>query len=100
MHLGHLDMSTSPLFRSEPEAEEVAEYYERVKRVWLRVAGGIETMHAAGVTCGDLSLTNVIVRDGTDDDIRMIDFEAAWDAGVDAPTDLYTPGFGARSGHT
>ncbi|MGH2441950.1 MAG: class III lanthionine synthetase LanKC [Chloroflexota bacterium] len=94
-HLGLLAIASSPLVTNDLGPVNVQQYIDSIKRIWSSLANGIATMHECGIVCGDLSLTNVMVRDVDRGDVRIVDLEAAWEEGVDAPVGIMTPGFGS-----
>ncbi len=93
IHLGHFTIGHSPLLRTRPEEGAIEGYRERLGKVWANLAMGLAAIHDMGVTCGDLSLTNVIVKNMELGEVCIVDLEAAWEAGVDAPIHLSTPGY-------
>ena len=70
---------------------------------WLRhiyktsrsVIDCVRKVHSEGIIFGDLSTNNIII-DPDDGRVRLIDFEGAFQSGVDAPTNIYTAGFHSR----
>ena len=78
--------------RTRPTAAHAVEYVERYCRLYARVAEVFGLLHARGIVFGDVSHYNVMVLDGGEE-VRLIDFEAAREEGVDLPTLLHTPGF-------
>jgi hypothetical protein len=80
--------------RIRPDAEAAREFYARYTRTMARIADIVAMLHERHICFTDLSHYNVmIVGDGDDADIRLIDFEGAYEEGVDMPPALYTPGF-------
>lgn len=75
-----------------PSAQDVAEYVKRFCRVYGRIADMVAMLHDRRIVFSDISHYNVMVA-GDGDDIRLIDFEGAYEQDVDIPTLLYTPGF-------
>ncbi|MGY0612271.1 class III lanthionine synthetase LanKC [Luteimonas sp. A501] len=53
----------------------------------------VARLHERSIVFGDLSTNNVIV-DAETQRVRLIDFEGAYEVGVDPPVNLFTPGFG------
>ena len=93
MHLGQFTISSNPLIRGKESSEDIRIYVEKLRKIWTRLAHMIETAHNAGVVLGDLSLLNVINTNVVDTELRLIDLEAAWEGGVDTPSNIRTPGF-------
>ena len=81
--------------RVRPAAQDVADYVQRFCRVYARIADVIGMLHERHIVFTDLSHYNVMVA-GEADDVRLIDFEGAYEQDVDIPTLLYTPGFTTR----
>ncbi|GKQ40599.1 class III lanthionine synthetase LanKC [Streptomyces sp. A012304] len=84
--------SRHPLTLNDRRPETVKAYREAMEEVTAGVRHAVTTCHEAGLTYGDLSITNVKVDPGTRR-VRLIDFEAA--RPVDGPQNLYpfTSGF-------
>jgi len=80
-----------PWLKTQATQDDVAGFLADVIAVFSRLADTIAAVHAAGVSLGDLSFHNIIV--GTNDEVRLIDLEAAVEQGLDAPLLLSTPGF-------
>lgn len=66
-----------PLFRPDPDPDEVSGYTEWVLRICASAERAVALMHSRGVVFNDLHLRNIIVR--PDDTVAFIDFEAAAD---------------------
>jgi len=76
---------------TNPARAEVEECWEEYCRIFTQVAGLVKTLHENGIAFMDLSLNNVMLL--PDGQLKLIDFEAAFVVGSDAPTYIYTPGF-------
>jgi serine/threonine protein kinase len=85
----------SMLLRTRAGSEESREYFRRYRLLFTRLAKMIKALHERDIVFSDLSMANVIVigHDGPDPDLRLIDFEGAYEEGIDLPTHLMTPGF-------
>jgi rhamnogalacturonyl hydrolase YesR len=92
-HLGHFTIGFNPLIRIHSDERVRQDYIQNLRSIWTNLASGIATIHDQGIVCGDLSITNVIVQESDPGTIRIVDLEAAWEVGVDAPTRLGTSGF-------
>ncbi|MCO4098225.1 MAG: hypothetical protein HEQ38_02290 [Gemmatimonas sp.] len=78
-----------------PTQAEADEYLRRFRQVYLRLADMVAALHARNIVFSDLSHYNVIVQnDGAD--LKLIDFEGAYEQGVEPPPLLYTPGFAPK----
>lgn len=78
---------------AKPTAEHIDNFYATFKPVFLALNEIIHRLAKNGVVFRDLSPTNVLIlkNGGT----RLVDFEAAIEAGVDRQSNLFTPGFAA-----
>ncbi|HEY4090690.1 MAG TPA: class III lanthionine synthetase LanKC [Luteibacter sp.] len=75
----------------QPTKEDVAEFYAAFKPVFIGLNEVVRRLAANGVVFRDLSPTNVLIlKDGR---VRLVDFEAASELGVDKQSNLFTPGF-------
>ncbi|HEY0515126.1 MAG TPA: class III lanthionine synthetase LanKC [Thermoanaerobaculia bacterium] len=78
--------------RTRASSEHVAEFFRRYRKLFIRIIEALQTVHERGIVFSDLSYYNVIVMsDG--EEVRLIDFEGAFEQGIDIPVVLYTPGF-------
>ena len=91
---GYMAKHLLPL-RVRPSAEDVAEYVRRFCRVYARIADMIGMLHERRIVFSDISHYNVMVA-GDAEEIRLIDFEGAYEQDVDIATLLFTPGFTTR----
>jgi serine/threonine protein kinase len=77
---------------ANPDLKKVEAFWEEYKRIFLQIARLLETLHQHGIVFMDFSHNNVLIgNDGKD--LKLIDLEGAFEAGVDAPSHLLTPGF-------
>lgn len=80
------------LLRTRPSESDFQYWYKTFRHLSRRLLEIIEILQSRNVVFSDLSPNNLIVtEDGND--LRVIDFEAAYQLGVDEPTSLFTPGF-------
>ena len=76
---------------AQPTKEHVREFYSVFKPVFLGLNEVVRRLAENGVVFRDLSPTNVLIlKDGR---IRLVDFEAATEIGIDRQSNLFTPGF-------
>ena len=93
-HLGRLSIAHNPLFGLDLTPARLADYYDRMRLLWLQVADAIAVCHERGIVLGDLSPTNIMVT--PDDRVRVIDLESAFHEGRDSGAGLSTPGMVTR----
>lgn len=79
--------------RVRASAAEASEIMARYCSVFRRIAEALLALHRREIVFSDISHYNVMVLDDEGADVRLIDFEGAYEQGVDPPTLLYTPGF-------
>jgi len=84
----------SILLRTRPSPADFDLWYEKFHSLFHNLVHLIDVLRRYGVVFGDLSPNNLLLSDGSTH-IKLIDFEGAYQVGVDAPTNLYTPGFGS-----
>jgi serine/threonine protein kinase len=77
---------------AEPTIADTEKYYKDFKAIISQVAEIIRGLHASGIVFSDLSPSNLILNPETLE-LKIIDFEGAYEIGVDNPIVLYTPGF-------
>lgn len=79
--------------RTQPDAEYSHRFYRLYCSIFGRLARMIQTIHRRHIIFSDLSFNNILVLDEEAEEMRLIDFEGAYQEGVDIPTHLFTPGF-------
>ncbi|HEY8468150.1 MAG TPA: class III lanthionine synthetase LanKC [Longimicrobiales bacterium] len=80
--------------RIRPTLEDAREFVDIYRRLYAAIAEALRVLHQHHIVFGDLSHYNVMVApDG--ETVKLIDFEGAYEEGVDVPTSLFTPGFAA-----
>ncbi len=82
----------SPGLRTRLTPEYARDFFSRYRKVFGHISRALAVLHERGIVFSDLSHYNVMVLDDGED-IRLIDFEGAYEQGIDIPTVLYTPGF-------
>lgn len=83
--------SSNPLLKTELNEKVFKEYVDLVQKIWLDIALEIKSIHNKGVILGDISSNNVIIDD--ENNVKLIDFESAWEINKGKPTQIVTPGF-------
>ncbi len=76
--------------------EEVVQWISRAALIGIDLIGKVQALHRRGIVFGDLSTNNIIVDEATLS-VRLIDFEGAYEPGVDPPINIYTPGFRSKA---
>jgi serine/threonine protein kinase len=79
--------------RTRADADYSREFYRKYCSTFRRLAEMVGKLHERNIIFSDLSFLNVMVLGGNGSDLRLIDFEGAYEEGVDIPTHLFTPGF-------
>lgn len=79
--------------RTRADLEYSRRFYRIYLSVFSRLTKMVETLHDRHIIFSDLSFLNVLVLDEDAEELRLIDFEGAYEEGVDVPTHLFTPGF-------
>ncbi|NHQ86629.1 protein kinase/lanthionine synthetase C family protein [Iodobacter sp. HSC-16F04] len=72
------------------------QWFEDVLNISVQLFEKIILLHESGIVFGDLSLNNIIINPDNLN-IRLIDFEGAYEPGVDRNTNMFSPGFGKHS---
>lgn len=92
MSLSNYSARNNVVLFTHPSIEDTEKFYDAFKTIFLQLARCLKVLHENGIIFSDLSPNNVVVlRDSLE--IRIIDFESAFEAGEDNPILLYTPGF-------
>lgn len=80
---------------TNPSLEDAEKYFADFKTIFTQLARIVKVLHEHNVVFSDLSPNNLIIL--TDPlRVRIIDFEGAFEVGVDKPAFLFTPGFAYR----
>lgn len=90
--LSHYSARNNVMLFTHPTIENTEKFYHAFKTIFLQLAQCLKSLHDNGVIFSDLSPNNIIVKPDTLE-IKIIDFESAFEAGEDNPILLYTPGF-------
>lgn len=80
------------VLNTRPTPDDVAEFCAFVQRLYPKVATALAALHDRGIVFGDFSHNNIIILDGSEEP-RFVDFEGAYEIGIDPPTAIFTPGF-------
>lgn len=83
----------SVALRTRADAEYSQRFYRLYRSICSQVAKMVRELHERHIVFSDLSFLNVLVLDEDASELRLIDFEGAFEEGVDVPTHLFTPGF-------
>ncbi len=80
------------LLRTRPTRDLVQNFIDAFCALYQKIAAALRRIHECGIVLVDVSHYNLIVsRDGQQ--VRFIDFDGAYEPGVDVPTFMQTPGF-------
>lgn len=80
------------LLRTRPSDSDFENWYLTFRQLALKLLEIMEILRSRNVIFSDLSPNNIIVT-GSGAELKLIDFEGAYQLGVDQPTTLATPGF-------
>jgi serine/threonine protein kinase len=95
MQLRSFSAANNVTLMTSPKLEDTVKYFAHFKEIFLQVARIVADLHALNIVYSDFSPSNVLVL--TDPlRVRIIDFEAAHELGVDPPPRVYTLGFAYR----
>jgi len=89
-------VANNPLIHSHADAGKVRVWRSQVLQIAARLIDMVAILHRYNIVFGDLSANNLII-DADTLALKLIDFEGAFEPGVDAPTNLFTPGYGRMS---
>lgn len=92
MSLGSFSARNNIILYTHPTIDNTKAFYQDFKTIFVQLAEILKLLHDNGVVFSDLSPNNVIVLAETLE-VKIIDFEGAYEIGVDKPITLFTPGF-------
>ncbi|HEY6253198.1 MAG TPA: class III lanthionine synthetase LanKC [Candidatus Angelobacter sp.] len=95
IEIGRHSAAHNILLRTRPTAQDCKEWSERFRGLCKELLTILKILHSRNIVFADLSASNLMVTaDGQE--MKIIDFEGAYQPGVDRPTHIYTPGFASR----
>ncbi|NDI85486.1 class III lanthionine synthetase LanKC [Undibacterium crateris] len=94
--LRSFSMQAHPFLKVETSVKAMKIWLENFVKISIQLIEKTILLHKNNIVFGDISLNNVIVNKESLD-IKFIDFEGAYEAGVDEPINMFTPGFGSLS---
>jgi serine/threonine protein kinase len=80
--------------RFAPTIDDAREFYRNFKIIMVQLANIVKGIHECGIIFSDMSPGNLILDPDTME-LKIIDFEGAFEVGVDKPGQLFTTGFAA-----
>ncbi|HEV2991282.1 MAG TPA: class III lanthionine synthetase LanKC [Candidatus Angelobacter sp.] len=80
------------LLQTRPQPEDYQRWYDIFRELCISLAKISDILQKRNVVFADLSTYNLIVAGGRNE-LKIIDFEAAYQPGIDPPSTVYTPGF-------
>ena len=91
----YLTKTYSLIPNTHPSLALSQEFYKKIQIIFVKIATLLKKLHALDIIFCDISPNNVMVLDQDNGDmtVKFIDFEAAYQKGVDLSTTLATPGF-------
>lgn len=90
--LAHYSARNNVVLFTHPTLDDTRKFYDAFKTIFVQLARYLKILHENGIIFSDLSPNNIVVLRDTLE-IKLIDFESAFEAGEDNPILLYTPGF-------
>lgn len=85
-------VQTNKLMHATTSDSVMQTWFAGAVTVAIQLLEKVMELHRHNIIFGDLSLNNVIIDPDTME-IKLIDFEGAYEPGVDYFTNMYTPGF-------
>jgi serine/threonine protein kinase len=80
------------LLRTKPTQQERRQWWMMVRSTAEKLLAMVKVLHNKKIVFSDLSPLNLMIcRNGTE--LKLIDFEGAYQPGIDQPANVYTPGF-------
>ncbi|MGH8542164.1 MAG: class III lanthionine synthetase LanKC [Gammaproteobacteria bacterium] len=92
-----LETANPRLAQVSPPTRAIEKYTQFLRTLWIEIADLLERIHGEGFLFGDLAPSNIFLLAPDFGEVRLIDFEAAVEIGVDGTTGLATPGFASAS---
>jgi serine/threonine protein kinase len=80
--------------RFAPTIDDAREFYRNFKIIMIQLANIVKGIHECGIIFSDMSPGNLILDPETME-LKIIDFEGAFEVGVDKSGQLFTTGFAA-----
>lgn len=90
--LGAHSAEHNVLLRTRPTPESFEQWNRIVRSVCEQLLRIVQTLHDRNIVFSDFSPNNLIVQSGSEK-LKVIDFEGAFQIGVDRASSVYTPGF-------
>jgi serine/threonine protein kinase len=90
--LGAHSAEHNVLLRTKPTPESFEQWNRTVRSVCEQLLRTVQTLHDHSIVFSDFSPNNLIVQSASEK-LKVIDFEGAYQIGVDRASSLYTPGF-------
>lgn len=81
----------NPILLHKPDKNSVEEFLNSFKKIFTNLIKAVRILHENNIVFGDLSPNNLILL--PDLNVKIIDFEGAYEIGKDKIEILYTPGF-------
>ena len=90
--MSHHSAASNILLRTRMTESDCRAWNAMFSRLCSNLIRILKTLHSREIVFSDLSPGNLIVC-GNDQKLKIIDFEGAYQLGVDCPLNIYTPGF-------
>ena len=92
MSLASFSAGNNITLKTTPTLKDARKFYREFKLIFSQLADFLKIMHERKLVFTDFSPNNVIVNP-VDMNVKMIDFEGAYEVGIDQAVGLFTPGF-------
>ncbi|MDC8757474.1 class III lanthionine synthetase LanKC [Janthinobacterium fluminis] len=89
-------VKTNKLIHAKTSASDMVKWLTDIVTISMDIIRIFIKLHGRSIVFGDLSLNNIMINPSTLE-LTLIDFEAAAEAGVDDPSNMFTPGYARDS---
>lgn len=90
--LKNFQAKINKITHSKATTQDIQNWFKDVVKVSINILKCIDKLHGEKIVFGDISPHNIMVNEDTLE-VKFIDFEGAYERGVDKPINLFTPGF-------
>jgi serine/threonine protein kinase len=90
--LKQFQLKSNKIIHSDASSEEMQLWITKTLIIAKNIINNIITLHEKNVVFGDLSPNNIMINEESLA-TTLIDFEGAYEPGIDKPVNIFTPGF-------